>query len=134
MSRHSKLKSRHKTKLKVENSIATQKFMLQHTILVFKLQGTKEMSQHKTLMSRKLPDKFSRTLLRHFQTMSWHNSRKHRRMSRHNTASHDKKDGGQEKQCRNVIFYFTTKMPLGPVFRDLQFQPQSTTHYLKNYK
>ena len=86
------------------------------------MQGTNEMLQDKTLMSRKLQDKFSRTLSRHFQTISRHNSKKryrrmsrhnsrkrYRRVSRHNIASQDKK---LEDKQNNVV----TKMPFGPDF------------------
>ena len=80
-------------------------FMSRHTIRVFKLQGTKEMSRHKTLMLRQLQDNFSRTLLRHFQSLSRHNSRRrHKTMSPQKTASHDKAVEQRWQLCRYIIF------------------------------
>ena len=48
--------------------------------------------------------------------------------------SKTKNVGGRTKQCRDIIFNVATKMPLRPVFRDPQFQPQSVAHHLKIYK
>ena len=109
--------SRHKTKLKGEklcrDTIKSSKketycnktFMSRHTIRVFKLQGTKEMSRHKIFMLRQLQDNFSRTLWQHFQRLSRHNSRRrHKTMSRQKTASHDKAGEQRWQLCRDIIF------------------------------
>ena len=86
--------------------------MLRHAIRVFKLQGTKELSQHKTLKSRQLQDKFSKTLSRHFQTMSRHNLEKGTEECCDITLQATTKK--LEDKQNNVA----TKMLLRPVFWD----------------
>ena len=60
MSQHINLLSRHNEELPEKKTFVTTKvFMLQHTIQVLTLQGMKEMSRQKTLMSRQVQDEFS---------------------------------------------------------------------------